>query len=113
VTQCAAPGCHQFAAQQNPPITIVGEGFGTFPEGAPFTGTSKYLEIRDLTKKWTAGHDSNACTVSIDEWDTGSIQLVANVDEGKVCPLKSGDTLEVEVWNPQSMASATFQTTVQ
>ncbi len=35
VTQCSAPGCTQFVAQANPPVTIMGVGFGVFPEGVP------------------------------------------------------------------------------
>jgi hypothetical protein len=114
VTECPAPGCTQFAAQSNPPITIVGDGFGTFPEGAPFTGTSKYLGIRDTTQGWYAGYAGTACNVSISEWDTGRIQLVADIPNpnGK-CQLKSGDTVKVEVWNPQTLLSAAFTVTVQ
>jgi len=38
---------------------------------------------------------------------------VANVNAGGKCPLVSGDLLKFEVWNPQSMLSATFSVTVQ
>jgi len=113
VTQCAAPGCSQFAAQPNPPITMTGEGFGTFPAGTPFTGFSQYLGFRDLTQRWAAGYPGSECTVSIGEWDTGTIQLLANVNLDGKCPLVSGDLLKFEVWNPQSMLSATFSVTVQ
>jgi hypothetical protein len=114
VTECPVPGCSQFVAQPNPPITIVGEGFGTFPDGAPFTGTSNYLAIRDITQGWVAGLSGAACTVSISEWDTGQIQLVANTpNQTGACSLKSGDTLKIAVWNPQTMLSTSFKVTVQ
>jgi len=114
VTQCDAPGCTQFAAQANPPITLIGAGFGTFPLGAPFTGNSKYLALKDVTQGWVAGLAGAPCTVSISEWDPGEIQFVANVPNhnGK-CALKSGDKVEVRVWNPQTMLPATFTTTAQ
>ena len=113
VTECPAPGCNQFAAQPNPPITIIGQGFGSFPDGAPFTGTSKYLAIRDISQTWMAGETGDTCTVSISEWDTERIQLVANVDQNGTCRLMSGDKLRVGVWNPQTMLPAMFQATVQ
>jgi len=114
VTQCSAPGCTEFAAQANPPITINGAGFGVFPLGAPFTGTSKYLELEDATQGWQAGYAGSNCTVSISEWDTDQIQLVANVpNENGKCQLVSGDKIRIEVWNPQSAVSATFTTTAE
>ena len=39
VTECAAPGCTQFTAQENPPITVIGQGFGVFPDGTPYRVT--------------------------------------------------------------------------
>src|SRR5580698_6854069 len=96
ITQCAAPGCNQFVAQSNPPVTINGAGFGTFPNGAPFTGTSKYLGFRDVTQGWEAGLSGAPCTVSISEWDSDQIQMVANVPNthGK-CSIASGDKLKI------------------
>jgi hypothetical protein len=113
-TQCLALGCTQFAAEPNPPITIVGAGFGTFPDGAPFTGTSKYLGLVDVTQGWYAGMAGTPCTVSISEWDAGQVQFVANVPtrSGK-CAIQSGDDIEFEVWNPQTMVLATFETTAE
>jgi hypothetical protein len=113
ITECSAPGCSQFAAQPNPPITILGSGFGTFPEGAPFTGTSTYIAIEDVSKKWTAGNPGSPCSVSISEWDTGEIQLVANVGQTGMCPLAPGDILKVEVTNPQTMLSTDFKVTAE
>jgi hypothetical protein len=113
VTECSAPGCNQFVAQTNPPITIVGNGFGTFPNGAPFTGNSNYLGMRDVTQGWDAGYTGSKCTVSIANWDTQRIQFVANVNAKGVCVLASGDKLIVEVWNPQTLLSMIQNLTVQ
>jgi len=112
ITQCAAPGCNQFAAQDNPPVTITGGGFGDFPAGLPFTGVSNYLEISDTTQKWSAGYTGNTCGITMTSWATNRIQFVANVGQTGMCPLMAGDKLTVRVWNPQTMASATFAVTV-
>ncbi len=112
VTECPAPGCSQFAAQANPPVTITGGGFGNFPSGMPFTGVSSYLQITDTTQGWSAGYTGNSCSVSMTSWATNRIQFVANVNQAGVCPLAAGDRLTVQVWNPQSMGTASFKVTV-
>jgi hypothetical protein len=114
VTECPAPGCSQFAAQSNPPITVVGTGFGVFPEGTPFTGTSKYLGIQDVTQGWYAGFTNDTCTISISGWDVGVIQFVTNTPNanGK-CKMKSNDTVKVKVLNPQTLLPATYTVTAQ
>ena len=112
ITQCPAPGCNQFVAQRNPPITINGEGFGQFPSGMPFTGASDYLQIIDTTARWKAGYTGDACFVSIGSWSDQQIQLVANVNQNGICPLAAHDQLHVKVWNPQTMALAVFELTV-
>ena len=78
----------------------------------PFTGTSKFLQIIDATGKWSAGYAGNACTVSINSWTNQQIQLVANVNQNGMCPLAAQDQLGIKVWNPQTMALATFKVTV-
>ena len=112
VTECPAPGCNQFASQTNPPITITGGGLGNFPSGMPFTGVSNYLEITDTTQGWSAGYTGNTCTVSLTSWAPNRIQLVANVNQNGVCPLAAGDQLTIQVWNPQSMGTTSFNVTV-
>jgi len=112
VTQCPAPDCNQFVAQSDPPITINGQGFGEFPAGVPFTGTSNYLQIIDTTEAWGAGHNRDACSVSISSWSSTQIQLVANVNQNGQCPLAANDHLHVMVWNPQTLTEATFKLTV-
>jgi hypothetical protein len=112
VTQCPAPGCNQFAAQANPPVTITGGGFGNFPNGLPFTGVSNYLQITDTTQNWSAGYTGNSCNLSMTSWATNRIQFVANVNQNGACPLVTGDQLTVQVWNPQTMSAATYPVTV-
>lgn len=112
-TQCAAPGCNQVVEQAQPPITIVGNGFGSFPNGLPFTGTSNYLEITDTTQGWSAGYSGDSCTVAISGWANDLIELVANVNQNGVCPLAAGDTFTVQVTNPQSGSMTSSTVTVQ
>ncbi len=112
VTECHQSGCSRFVAQNNPPITILGAGFGSFPNGVPFSGTSNYLRITDTTQNWTAGYTGSTCTISMSSWDTGRIQLVANVTHAGACPLNPGDAVTVDVWNPQTMVQATAKITV-
>lgn len=111
-TECPAPGCNQFVVQPNPPVTIMGAGFGVFPDGTPLTGTSNYLQITDNTQNWSAGYTGNACSVSISSWVINRIQLVANVNQNGMCPLAAGDQLTFTVWNPETMAATTFGVTV-
>jgi hypothetical protein len=111
-TQCATQGCNQVVAQPQPPMIVVGGGFGAFPNGLPYTGNSNYLEITDTTQNWSAGYAGDLCTVAISGWAGDMIELVPNVNQSGVCPLAAGDQLTVTVWNPQSMVNATFTVTV-
>lgn len=111
-TECQAPGCNRFVVQPNPPVTIMGAGFGVFKDGVPLRGTSNYLQIINSTRKWSAGYTGNACSVSISSWTIGRIQLVANVNQNGMCPLAAGDNLTFRVWNPETMAATTFGVTV-
>jgi hypothetical protein len=101
-TQCAAPGCSGVVAQAQPPITIVGNGLGLFPQGLPYTGNSNYLQITDTTQNWQAGYGTDQCNVTIYQWSSNLIELVANVNQNGVCPLAAGDQLIFQVWNPQT-----------
>ncbi|HLY17345.1 MAG TPA: hypothetical protein VKR61_08975 [Bryobacteraceae bacterium] len=109
---CASPGCDHVVVQPQPPLTIVGTGFGSFPFGLPYTGNSAYLEVYDVTQNWTAGYGSDVCTLSISDWSDSSIALVANVNQHKLCPMEAGDQLTVQVWNPQTAATTSFAVTV-
>jgi hypothetical protein len=113
-TQCAAPGCSGVVAQAQPPITISGHGLGLFPQGLPYTGNSNYLQITDTTQGWQAGYETDKCNVTIYQWNSDLIELVANVNQNGVCPLAAGDKLTVKVWDPQNPGSppASIATTV-
>ena len=113
-TQCAAPGCSGVVAQVQPPITIIGHGLGLFPQGLPYTGNSNYLKITDTTQGWQAGYGTDPCSVTIYQWNSDLIELVANVNQNGVCPLAAGDKLTVQVLDPQNPGSrsATIATTV-
>jgi hypothetical protein len=111
-TQCAAPGCNQVVVQAQPPITIMGNGFGLFSKGLPYTGTSNYLQITDTTQGWDAGYGADQCNVTIWNWTSNIISLTPNVNQGGACPLAAGDQLQIKVWNPQTGSSATTPTTV-
>jgi hypothetical protein len=113
VTQCYEAGCTKFVAQGRPPIAIAGTNFGSFPNGLPFSGTSNYLRITDVTRNWSAGYAGNACTVSITSWDSGLIELVANLGDKIGCPIAPGDQLQFEVWNPQTMVEASSTITAK
>lgn len=112
ITECHIPECEYFVAQPNPPITIIGSGFGMFPSGVPFTGTSNYLRITNLTQGWIAGYAGTQCNISVNSWETGRIQLNADFDRHGACPISGGDKLLVEVWNPQTTIEAQFPLTV-
>ena len=79
----------------------------------PFTGLSNYLQIIDTTQNWSAGYTGNACTVSISSWASNRIQLVANVNQNGMCPLAAQRPAHRQVWNPQTMAEASFRLTVE
>ena len=80
----------------------------------PFSGTSNFLEIQNVTENWDAGYGTDACTVSITSWASNRIQLVANVNQSGLCSMAIGDQLIIKVWNPQSVTNqpAVFIATV-
>jgi hypothetical protein len=107
-SQCAAAGCNEVVAQVQPPISLLGSGFGSFPLGLPFKGRSAFLEISDTTRHWTAGYPGSPCDVQIGEWTDTAISVVADVAENGACPMRAGDELTVTVWNPQTLSSASL-----
>ena len=117
-TQCSKTdvqngGCVQVVVQPNPPISITGSGFGSFPAGLPYNGNSNFVQITDVTQQWSAGYTGSACTVSVGEWSDSLVSVVANVNQNGVCPMAAGDQLVVTVWNPQlPPAKATMTVTV-
>jgi len=118
VTQCAdltqGGGCEYVVAQPSPPLNVVGQGFGYFPLGLPYTGNSNFLQITDITQtpSWSAGYTGAPCTVTIGEWSDGLISLIANVNQNGACPMAAGDTLNITVTNQQSLRSFLFPVTV-
>lgn len=111
-TQCAQPGCNAVVVQPQPPISILGTGFGSFPLGLPYTGNSNFIQITDTTQNWTAGYTGSPCDVSIGEWSGGLVSVLANVNQNGVCPMAAGDQLHITVWNPQTLGSASYSATV-
>jgi len=108
-----ASGQSVLAVQAQPPITLNGGGFGLLPQGLPYTGNTKYLQITDVTQGWSAGYTGNPCTVSISNWASNVIELVANVNQNGLCPLTAGDQVKIQVWNPQTLSGpATATVTV-
>ena len=97
-----APGESPIAVQPLPPITLSGAGFGYLPNGLPYTGSSNYLQVTDLTQGWAAGGSGNPCNLSIGYWADNRIELVANVNENALCPLDAGDQITISVLNPQT-----------
>jgi hypothetical protein len=103
----------QVAVQPRPPISIRGAGLGALPLGLPYTGTSNFLQITDVTQNWSTGYTGDPCTISIDNWVTNAISLIANVNQNGLCPLAAGDQLTIKVWNPQTLTGpATATVTV-
>lgn len=111
-TQCGTPGCNQVFVQPTPPISIQGNGFGSFPLGLPYVGTSNFLELNDVTKGWSAGHTGDTCTVNVGEWSETLISIIANINQNGACPMAAGDQLTVTVTNPQTLSSASMTVTV-
>ncbi len=111
VTQCPTPGCAQFVAQPAPSVIITGSGFGEFPNGEPFIGTSDYLQILNVTQGWSAGYTGDSCNVSVHSWTDSQIQIVADINHKGRCPLSAGDQLTFKVWNPQSLLFWTLPVT--
>ena len=113
-TECAAVGCNQVTVQPQPAISVTGTGFGSLPMGLPYNGNSNFVEITDTTQNWSAGYTGNACNISIGEWSTGLVSFVANVNEtgSTQCPMAAGDQLNITIWNPQTLASASTTVTV-
>jgi hypothetical protein len=99
------------APQQTQNITISGTGFGSQP---PYSGESPYLEISDLTGSWNAGYTDDLVGVQLSSWTDTQIQIQgfqgSYGQHGWV--LRAGDQLQVQVWNPQTNATATYQLSV-
>jgi hypothetical protein len=102
----------KFVVQTQPPVSISGAGFGSFPLGLPYTGNSNFLEITDATQNWSAGYTGSFCNANVGEWTDTFISVVANVNQDGACPLVDGDHITITVWNPQDLSTVTYKTTV-
>lgn len=105
-------GITPVAAQQAQTITITGSGFGTH---AAYIGNSSFIEIvNSSTSGWGAGFlnsDINSpVTLSVASWTDSKIVLNgfagAFGQTGKT--IRSGDPLQVRIWNAQSMKGPAF-----
>ncbi|MGA7686071.1 MAG: Ig-like domain-containing protein [Terriglobales bacterium] len=95
-------------AQQYQTITIKGSGFGTH---APYTGDSYFISFFDLKTgepSWQAGYSgyNDTITLIVNSWTNTKIVLGgfsgAWDQAGYDYTLGVGDSVEVQVWNPQT-----------
>jgi hypothetical protein len=96
-------GAFEAAATQT--VYITGSCFGT---GNTSSGTdTQYFEITDVTKGWSGCWTSgpgDLVTCNVFSWTDGEISFSGFAgDYGQSgWVVDNGDTIEVEVWNPQS-----------
>jgi tetratricopeptide (TPR) repeat protein len=95
--------------QSNHKLVISGIGLGDL---APFDGDSPYILVTDVTRNWNAGHDGDWVTVDVAEWNDSRITVNGfGSAYGRGWSFETGDTVRVEVWNPETKkgpASATL-----
>jgi hypothetical protein len=92
-------------AKQYQKIVISGSGFGTT---SPYNGDSDYLQIWDLTGKWSAGlknsTQDDSVWLDVTSWSDDKIVITGFTgDYGQsYWKLKKHDQLEINVWNWQT-----------
>jgi hypothetical protein len=86
---------------------ITGAGFGT---NTPFNGTSPYLEVIDNTHGWSAGYSVNGDTLklAVSKWVNNEIDLTVENGTGFLYPMDKGDSITINVWNPQTQMEASY-----
>ena len=86
---------------------ISGSGFGTY---APFNGTSPYIEVNDNTQGWSAGYSVRGDTlrVAVSKWVNDEIDLTVENGTGFLYPMDAGDSIAINVWNPQSQNEMSY-----
>jgi hypothetical protein len=102
----------KISAIQTQAITINGHGFGNME---PYNGNSPYIQIKDITYGWNAGHktstgqSSNLVTLNITKWVDNQIIISGfSGDYGKYI-LHVGDKILINVWNaPSGTGSASY-----
>jgi hypothetical protein len=94
----------------NQTFIITGSGFGTYKA---YNGTSQYLEISDLTGQWNAGFGNNPVALNVTSWSDSQIvvQGFTGAYGQNNWVLRAGDQIQVQVWNPQTNAQGSYQTT--
>ena len=95
----------QITTQKHQTIVITGTGLGTH---AAYTGDSDYISLEDQTKDpdWQAGYSGyhDTVTLIVHEWTDTKIVLggFSGAWGTHDYTIAVGDTIQVEVWNPQS-----------
>lgn len=93
--------------QQDPVIIIRGSGFGNgapsndlyVPARTPYFRLSRPGGLLGVGG-WQAGYPGDACTANIGMWTDTELIMTPNVNGLlSLCPINTGDTLTVEVWN--------------
>ena len=93
-------------------LTLVGKGFGWLRPDA-FTGDSRFLWLRDLTRGWQAGDlaHGNRATLHVAHWSNG--EIAATYDEAtnghNIWTFQVGQRIEVYVRNPQDGQGARWR----
>ncbi len=102
--------------QQFQTIVITGSGFGTHK---PYTGDTPYISFEDVTASpgWQAGYSpyNDTVTLIVQEWEDSKIILggFSGAWGEFNYILTLGDSVQIEVWNPQTGAGpAEITTTV-
>ncbi|RZD18142.1 MAG: hypothetical protein EVG15_07365 [Candidatus Acididesulfobacter diazotrophicus] len=84
----------------NQTIVIKGIGFGTH---FSFNGDSRFIEITDMTRNWSAGWSGDMVHLYITSWTNNEIIIngfTGSYGNGS-WSLMPGDDVTVRVWNPQ------------
>jgi len=96
-------------------ITINGQGFGT---QYPYSGDSPFLEVKDTTREWDAGHATDLVHLYVISWTDSQIIIggfTGDYGGGLLdnYQLKPGDQVTISVWNAQTgFGPATYTATV-
>jgi hypothetical protein len=95
----------QITTQQHQTIVITGTGLGTH---AAYTGDSDYISLEDVTKDpiWQAGYSGyhDTITLIVHQWEDTRIVLggFSGAWGTSNYTIAAGDSIQIEVWNPQS-----------
>ena len=91
----------KISAAQTQTITIYGQGFGL--AGPCKNCTSPYIEIKDVTSGWSAGHDIDDIMINVTRWDDSQIVISGfNLGYGTLGSLRVGDQIQINIWNTRS-----------